>query len=318
MPRAVWSGAISFGLVSIPVKLFTAVSSKTVRFNQIDRRTGSRVRQRLVSEADGSEVDRTDIVKGYQIRPGDYVLVDDEELEALDPKAEHTIDIEEFVDLADIDPSTSTAPTGCSRPGHRQALCPAGRDDGRVGQGGHRPVRHAFPPAARGDPLGRRAPHHVDHELGRRDGRARRAPRVRRARRPRGVRARAEAGRAAHRVAHGRVGARQVPGHPPRAGARPHRAQGQRRRRGAHHRRGADTGGEVVDLMAALEASVEGRRRPRAAIRRPPSSHGDEGLRPGGARQEGPGEEGPRQEDRRQEGTAKKKARKARLARKSA
>jgi DNA end-binding protein Ku len=104
MPRAVWSGAISFGLVSIPVKLYTAVSSKTVRFNQIDRRTGARVRQRLVSEADGSEVERTDIAKGYQIRPGDYVLVDDDELEALDPKAEHTIDIEEFVDLSDIDP----------------------------------------------------------------------------------------------------------------------------------------------------------------------------------------------------------------------
>ena len=104
MPRAVWSGAISFGLVSIPVKLFTAVSSKTVRFNQIDRRTGARVRQRLVSEADGSEVARSDIAKGYQLRPGDYVLVDDDELEALDPKAEHTIDIEEFVDLADIDP----------------------------------------------------------------------------------------------------------------------------------------------------------------------------------------------------------------------
>ncbi|MFP3907752.1 MAG: Ku protein [Acidimicrobiales bacterium] len=104
MPRAVWSGAISFGLVSIPVKLFTAVSSKTVRFNQIDRRTGSRVRQRLVSEADESEVARSDIAKGYQLRPGEYVLVDDSELEALDPKAEHTIDIEEFVDLADIDP----------------------------------------------------------------------------------------------------------------------------------------------------------------------------------------------------------------------
>ena len=104
MPRAVWSGAISFGLVSIPVKLFTAVSSKTVRFNQIDRRTGARVRQRLVSEADGSEVDRSDITKGYQLKPGDYVLLDDTELESLDPKAEHTIDIEEFVDLDDIDP----------------------------------------------------------------------------------------------------------------------------------------------------------------------------------------------------------------------
>ncbi len=104
MPRAVWSGSISFGLVSIPVKLFTAVSSKSVRFNQIDRRTGSRVRQRLVSEADGSEVERSDIAKGYAVRSGEYVLVDDSELESLDPKSEHTIDIEEFVDLADIDP----------------------------------------------------------------------------------------------------------------------------------------------------------------------------------------------------------------------
>src|SRR5690606_9565157 len=65
---------------------------------------GSRVRQRLVSEADGSEVERTEITKGYQIRPDHYVLIDDEELEALDPKAERTIEIEEFVDLADLDP----------------------------------------------------------------------------------------------------------------------------------------------------------------------------------------------------------------------
>lgn len=104
MPRAMWSGAISFGLVNIPVKLFTAVSPKTVRFNQIDTRTGSRVRQKLVAEADGTEVSRDQIVKGYEIRPGDYVVVDDEELAALDPEAAHTIDIEEFVDLDEIDP----------------------------------------------------------------------------------------------------------------------------------------------------------------------------------------------------------------------
>lgn len=104
MPRAVWSGAISFGLVSIPVKLYSAVSTKTVRFNQIDRETGSRVRQRLVAESDGREVARDEIVKGYEIRPGDYVLVDEDELAALDPKGEHTIDIEEFIDLSEIDP----------------------------------------------------------------------------------------------------------------------------------------------------------------------------------------------------------------------
>lgn len=104
MPRAMWSGAISFGLVNIPVKLFTAVSPKTVRFNQIDSRTGSRVRQKLVAEADGTEVSRDQIVKGYEIRSGDYVIVDEGELAALDPAAAQTIDIEEFVDLDEIDP----------------------------------------------------------------------------------------------------------------------------------------------------------------------------------------------------------------------
>lgn len=104
MPRAMWSGVISFGLVNIPVRLFTAVNQKTVRFNQIDSRTGSRVRQKLVSEADGQEVSRDQIVKGYEIRPGDYVLIDEEELAALDPEAAHTIDIEEFVELDQIDP----------------------------------------------------------------------------------------------------------------------------------------------------------------------------------------------------------------------
>ncbi|MBK5222038.1 MAG: Ku protein [Acidimicrobiia bacterium] len=90
--------------MNIPVKLFSAVSQKTVRFNQLDSTTGSRVRQKLVAEADGTEVTRDKIVKGYEVRPGDYVVIDDAELAALDPTAANTIDIEEFVDLADIDP----------------------------------------------------------------------------------------------------------------------------------------------------------------------------------------------------------------------
>ncbi|HSL58145.1 MAG TPA: Ku protein [Acidimicrobiales bacterium] len=121
MPRAIWSGAISFGLVSIPVKLYNAVSPKTVRFNQLDERTGSRVRQKLVSSADGSEVPRSDIVKGYEVSSGQYVVVTDDELEALDPRASDTIDIEEFVDLADIDPvyydrAYWLAPAGAAKP----------------------------------------------------------------------------------------------------------------------------------------------------------------------------------------------------------
>ncbi len=104
MPRAMWSGSISFGLVNIPVKLYTAVSRKSVSFNQIDSRSGSRIKYQKVSAADGSEVPGEAIVKGYELPSGEYVLVGDDELASLDPEAARTIDIEEFVDLADIDP----------------------------------------------------------------------------------------------------------------------------------------------------------------------------------------------------------------------
>jgi DNA end-binding protein Ku len=99
-----WSGAISFGLVNIPIKMFTAVSRKSVSFNQIDTRTGSRIQYRKVSAADGEEVASEQIAKGYQLSSGEYVLVGDDELAALDPEATRTIDIEQFVDLEEIDP----------------------------------------------------------------------------------------------------------------------------------------------------------------------------------------------------------------------
>lgn len=104
MPRAIWNGSISFGLVNIPVKLFTAVSKKNVQFHQIDARTGARVRQQRISSADGSEVPFEAIVKGYEMHPGQYVVVEPAELDALDPEATHTIDLDAFVDLAEIDP----------------------------------------------------------------------------------------------------------------------------------------------------------------------------------------------------------------------
>jgi DNA end-binding protein Ku len=104
MPRAIWSGAISFGLVNIPVKLYNAVSPKSVSFNQLDARTGARIRYRKVSAADGEEVPAESIVKGYELPSGQYVTLGDDELAALDPEATRTVDIEQFVDLADIDP----------------------------------------------------------------------------------------------------------------------------------------------------------------------------------------------------------------------
>lgn len=104
MPRPLWSGSVSFGLVSIPVKLFNAVSKKSVSFNQIDARSGGRIRMKKVSAVDGSDVPDTEIVKGYELSSGNYVLIDPKELDAFEARAAKAIEIEEFVDLSSIDP----------------------------------------------------------------------------------------------------------------------------------------------------------------------------------------------------------------------
>jgi DNA end-binding protein Ku len=104
MPRAIWSGSISFGLVNIPVKLYNAVSRKSVHFNQLDAKTGARVKRKWISAADGRDLENDEIIRGYELPSGEYVTVDDDEIAALDPVAVRTIDIEEFVDLDEIDP----------------------------------------------------------------------------------------------------------------------------------------------------------------------------------------------------------------------
>jgi len=104
MPRSIWSGAISFGLVNVPVKLYSSVSRKTVRFHQLNGKTGTRIAQKRVDSSTGDEVAYEDIVKGYELTKEHYVVITPEELEALDPEKSRTIDIEDFVDLAEIDP----------------------------------------------------------------------------------------------------------------------------------------------------------------------------------------------------------------------
>lgn len=104
MPRAIWSGAISFGLVNVPVKLYSATSPKAVRFHQLHARDGVRIQQKRICPADGEEVTYDDLVKGFEIAPDRYVIVRQEELDALDPRHTKTIDIEAFVELAEIDP----------------------------------------------------------------------------------------------------------------------------------------------------------------------------------------------------------------------
>lgn len=104
MARSIWSGAISFGLVNIPVKLFTAVRSRGVNFHMLHAKDGVRVRQRLVCPLEDKEISRDQTVRGFEVAPDQYVTVDDKELDAIAPEASRAISISEFVNQADIDP----------------------------------------------------------------------------------------------------------------------------------------------------------------------------------------------------------------------
>jgi DNA end-binding protein Ku len=104
MPRSIWSGAISFGLVNVPVKLYSAVSRKTVRFNQLNEKTGNRIQQKRVDPETGDEVPFEQIVKGFELTKDRYVIITPDELDALDPERSRMIQIEDFVDQEDIDP----------------------------------------------------------------------------------------------------------------------------------------------------------------------------------------------------------------------
>src|SRR3954471_16217144 len=136
MPRAIWSGAISFGLVNIPVKLYSAVSRKTVRFHQLDGEDNQRISQKRVNPRTGEEVPYENLVKGYEIGPDRYVTITSEELDALAPEKTRTIDIEDFVDLEEIDPIYYDHPyylapdTGASKA--YQLLVDAMEDAGKV------------------------------------------------------------------------------------------------------------------------------------------------------------------------------------------
>ncbi|MFF0693820.1 Ku protein [Streptomyces tendae] len=104
MARAIWTGVITFGLVSVPVGLFTATEDHTVHFHQLQRGTSDRIRNRRVNERTGKEVDADDIVKGYEVSEGEYVVVEPGELDEIAPGRSRTLEITDFVDLDRIEP----------------------------------------------------------------------------------------------------------------------------------------------------------------------------------------------------------------------
>jgi DNA end-binding protein Ku len=104
MARAIWSGAISFGLVNVPVKAYTATKDHSVHFNQLEKGTGARIRYEKISDKTGKEVSPDKIELGYQRERGTYVIVDPDELDEIRPSTTRTIEVTDFVDLDEIDP----------------------------------------------------------------------------------------------------------------------------------------------------------------------------------------------------------------------
>ena len=234
MPRSIWTGAISFGLVTVPVKLYSAVNRKTVRFNQLNQKTGSRINQKRVDASTGEEVAYEDLVKGYEISPDRYVLIEPGELESVEPKKTKTIEIEDFVDLDEIDPIFYDHPyylapgPGGAKP--YRLLLEAMRETNKVAIAKvvirQKESLVAIRPMGEGEDevLGMATMLFADEVVD-----PQRLDDLPVGRRDRDLRPRAGDRQAARRVAGRRVRARQVPRHLPRGHPRDDREEGRRR-----------------------------------------------------------------------------------------
>jgi DNA end-binding protein Ku len=140
VPRAIWSGAISFGLVNVPVSAYSAVHDHTVHFHQLDKRTGARIRYQKMSGKSGKAVADDEIEKGFEVSRGRYVVVDPDEFDELRPRSTRTVEITDFVELAAVDPIyyASTYWLGATGDGAQRAyrlLLAAMEESGRVAIG---------------------------------------------------------------------------------------------------------------------------------------------------------------------------------------
>ena len=254
--QSIWTGAISFGLVQVPVKLVGATKSKDVSFNQLEEGTGARIRYHKVSDATGEEVTARQDRARLRDLEGPYVIDRARrDRRRCGRRASHTIEIEEFVDLDEIDPLYFEQPYYLV-PDERgekpyKLLVDAMTELNKVAIGR---IVDAQQGAARRDPPARR--HARASRRCATPTRSLPADELAARRRRRAHRARAHDGAPARRVARGRrVRAREVPRRVPRAGARPHRAEGGRARRSSPSPT-AEAPAKVLDLVAALEASL--------------------------------------------------------------
>jgi DNA end-binding protein Ku len=138
VPRTIWKGALSFGLVNIPVGLYPATQDKSIHFNQFEEGTSDRIRYKKVNERTGKEVPNDRIARGFDLGGGEYVILTDEELESAEPKKSRQIEISDFVEQAEIDPvyfraSYYLAPEGAGSDKAYALLRRAMADAGRIG-----------------------------------------------------------------------------------------------------------------------------------------------------------------------------------------
>src|SRR6201985_935863 len=104
MATSVWKGHLTFGLVSLPVRLFTAPRSESLSFNQLHKHDGSRIKQVIFCQAEDKPIPRDEIVKGYEYEKGKYVVIEDEDIKKVAPRTAKVMEIQEFVKAADVDP----------------------------------------------------------------------------------------------------------------------------------------------------------------------------------------------------------------------
>jgi DNA end-binding protein Ku len=104
MPRSIWNGTITFGMVNVPIKLYSAIESKSIHFHEVHAKDGSRTERRKICPKEGREVPQKEIVMGYEVAPDEYVVLDKEEIKAAAGDRGKVVHIEEFVDAAEIDP----------------------------------------------------------------------------------------------------------------------------------------------------------------------------------------------------------------------
>ena len=154
MARAIWSGSISFGLLNVPVRMYSAVARRNIALREIRESDSARIKHRRVAEGTDEEVPYDEIIKAYELTPGQYVPLNKDEMAALAPEKTRAIDVQDFVDLDEIDPMYFDSPYYLGpADGAEKAYGAAGQGDEHLRQGGDRPLRAAKQRAPGRDPL---------------------------------------------------------------------------------------------------------------------------------------------------------------------